>query len=276
MVFNDAPYVIELLTPKQNDADFEAKLPQFAQRYKRILDQGATVSICDNPLGNLHFTAMEVGGFLEIPFDPERTLLHINSFHRKPDFDTFLRDARDRGIKHLLVVSGDGGPRLPRLEPSELGVAGKTVTSVELLHYIAREHPGAFLCGVAFNQYEPEEHEREKLRRKLDAGAQFVITQPVVGADETVNALTAAGVPVFVGAWMSKHIDPLCECVGVKKPAATAYDPVGNLARIHEEYPRWGIYLAQLGFKREWGPLLTRVVPSADMGAAGTGARDSL
>ena len=201
MVFKDSPYVIELLTPKQNDADFEARLPQFAERYRRIVYQGATVSICDNPLGNLHFTAMEVAGFLEIPFDPYRTLLHINSFHRKLDFDVFLQDAREAGIRHLLVVSGDGGPRLPRLEPSELGISAKTVTSVEILQYIDREHPGSFLCGVAFNQYEPEEHEREKLTRKLEAGAQFVITQPVVGADATVSALTAAGVPVFVGAW---------------------------------------------------------------------------
>lgn len=260
MIFKDSPYVIELLTPKQNDADFEAKLPQFAQRYRRIIEQGATVSICDNPLGNLHFTAMEVGGFLEIPFDPERTLLHINSFHRKSDFDIFLHDARERGIKHLLVVSGDGSPRLPRLDPSDLNISAKTVTSVELLQYIEREHHGSFLCGVAFNQYEPEDSEQEKLKRKLEAGAQFVITQPVVGADTIVSALKDVGVPAFVGAWMSKHTDPLCQCVGVKKPEIATYDPVGNLVRIHQDYPEWGIYLAQLGFKREWGALLTRSV----------------
>ena len=62
MVFADSPYIIELLTPKQNDEDFEQKLEQFAERYRRILDQGAAVSICDNPLGNIHFTAMEVMG----------------------------------------------------------------------------------------------------------------------------------------------------------------------------------------------------------------------
>jgi methylenetetrahydrofolate reductase (NADPH) len=205
---------------------------------------------------------MEVGSFLEIPFDPERTLLHLNSFHSKPDFDAFLRGAGERGIRHLLLVSGDGGPRLPRLEPSELGVSAKTVTSVELLQYINKKHPGSFLCGVAFNQYEPEEDEREKLRRKLESGAQFVITQPVVGADATVSALAAVGVPVFLGAWMSKRIDPLCECVGVKKPATAAYDPVANLERIYENYPGWGIYFAQLGFKREWGPLLTQSMHS--------------
>ncbi len=258
MIFRDSPYVIELLTPKQADEGFESKLEQFALHYRAILDHGAVVSICDNPLGHLRFTAMEVAGFLELPVDQERTLLHLNSFHRKEDFDSFLREARERGIRHLLAVSGDGGPRLPRLEPSELGVSGKTVTSVEILRYIEREHPGFFSCGVAFNQYEPLEHENEKLKRKLDAGARFVITQPVVGGDATVETLLGAGVPVFVGAWMSRRLDPLCECVGVKKPENAVYDPAENLARIHESFPGCGIYLAQLGFKRDWGPLLTR------------------
>ncbi|HVP19669.1 MAG TPA: methylenetetrahydrofolate reductase [Spirochaetia bacterium] len=258
MLFRDSPYIIELLTPKQADEDFESKLDGFAQHYRAILDHDAVVSICDNPLGNLRFTAMEVAGFLDLPVDQERTLLHLNSFHRKEDLDGFLREARERGIRHLLAVSGDGGPRLPRLEPSELGFDTRTVTSVEILRYIEREHPGFFSCGVAFNQYEPAEHELEKLRRKLDAGAKFVITQPVVCADVAVEDLLDIGVPVFVGAWMSKRLDPLCECVGVKKPENAVYDPAENLACLDRGYPGCGLYLAQLGFKRDWAPLLTR------------------
>jgi methylenetetrahydrofolate reductase (NADPH) len=263
MLFDDAAYVIELLTPKQSDENFEAKLEEFARRYYTVLERGAVVSICDNPMGKLRFAALEVAEFLGLPFHPERTLLHLNSFHRKEDFDAFLGEARDRGIRHLLAVSGDGGPRLPRLEPSQLGIEGKTVTSVEILRYVEREHPGFFTCGVAFNQYEPLEDERDKLRRKLDAGAQFVITQPVLGNDSIVQELRPVGVPVFVGAWMSKKIDPLCECVGVRKPAASFYDPVENLRRVHEGYPGFGIYLAQLGFKTDWAPLLTRISPAA-------------
>jgi methylenetetrahydrofolate reductase (NADPH) len=270
MLLKDRPYIIELLTPKQSDENFEQKLEVFARRYRRILDTGAIVSVCDNPLGNIHFTAMEVVGFLGLPFDPECTLLHLNSFHRKIDFDLFLRYARERGLKYLLVISGDGGPRLTRLEPAELGIDAKTVTTVELLRYIEREHGGFFTCGVAFNQYEPLKEEREKLQRKLQAGARFIITQPVIAADSRVEGLRIEGVPVFVGAWMSKRIDPLCECVGVKMPESSDYDPDFNLARIHERFSAWGIYLSQLGFKRTWENLLTRM-PSA-AGAAGSAA----
>ncbi len=268
MLLRDRPYIIELLTPKQSDEDFEQKLEVFAQRYRRILDSSAIVSVCDNPLGNIHFTAMEVVGFLGLPLDPECTLLHLNSFHRKVDFDLFLRYAREKGLRYLLVVSGDGGPRLTRLEPAELGIEAKTVTSVELLRYIEREHGGFFTCGVAFNQYEPLKEEREKLHRKLQAGARFVITQPVIAADSLVEGLRIEGVPVFVGAWMSRRIDPLCECVGVKKPEPSDYDPVSNLSRIHDRFTDWGIYLSQLGFKRPWENLLTRMPARSAAGTA--------
>ncbi len=63
---------------------------------------------------------------------------------------------------------------------------------------------------------------------------------------------------VAIARAMSKRIDPLCECVGVKKPNGAQYDPAANLARIHEGYPGDGIYLAQLGFKQSWAQLLTR------------------
>jgi methylenetetrahydrofolate reductase (NADPH) len=258
-MLKNRPYIIELLTPKQSDESFEEHLEMFSRRYRRILETGAVVSIPDNPLGNLHFTAMEVVGYLSLPFDPDRTLLHVNSFHRKKDLETFLKDAADLGLRHLLVVSGDGGPRLSRLEPGDIGAEGKAVTSIELLRYVEREFPGRFTCGVAFNHYEPREHEMEKLRRKFDAGARFVVTQPVVGFDQTVSALGALGMPVWVGAWLSKRIELLLTCVGATVQAdQPPYDPYANLAALHTGYPGFGIYLSQISFKLDWGSLLTR------------------
>jgi methylenetetrahydrofolate reductase (NADPH) len=259
-VLDRRPYLIELLTPRQTDEDFETRLTVFGERYRRILDQGAVVSIPDNPMGNLHFTAMETVEFLGLPLHPERTLLHVNTFHRKADLDAFLDAARDAGLKHLLVVSGDGGPRLPKLEPSDIGSSAKTATSVELLEYIEQRYPGGFRCGVAFNHYEPAEHELAKLRRKVEAGARFVVTQPVIDTDATVSSLGTAKLPIWVGAWMSKRVDLLLECVGVERStSAGTYDPALNLARLHDSFPDFGLYLAQLSFKKDWCPLLTRI-----------------
>lgn len=259
-MLDNRSYLIELLTPRQSDEDFDVRLGIFGDRYRRILDHGAVVSIPDNPMGSLHFTAMETVEFLGLPLHPERTLLHVNTFHRKPDLDAFLDAARGAGLKHLLVVSGDGGPRLPKLEPAEIGSSAKAATSVELLEYIERHWPGSFRCGVAFNPYEPVEHELAKLRRKIEAGARFIVTQPVIGADAAVSELDGHKLPVWVGAWMSKRIDLLLECVGVERPAsAEPYDPAANLARLHDGYPGFGLYLAQLSFKKDWCPLLTRL-----------------
>lgn len=261
------PHIVELLTPKQSDESFEDSLEVFAQRYRRVLAAGAVVSIPDNPMGNLHFGAVEVAEHLSLPLDPERTLLHLNSFHRRQDLDELLGRAADLGLRNLLLVSGDGGPRLPKLEPADIGSEGKAVTSVELLRYVQREFPGRFRCGVAFNHYEPQEHEREKLRRKLEAGACFVITQPVVCCADAVSALESLPVPVWVGAWMSKRVDLLLACVGATVPAeatgeadseAPAYDPYANLAALETAYPGFGIYYSLMPFKRDWEPLLSR------------------
>ncbi len=257
----ESPYIIELPTPKQSGDDFEARLEVFAARYRRILDEGAAVSIPDNPMGNVYFTALEVMDFLDLPVDPDRTLLHLNSFHLKADLESFLGGAADRGVKNLLVVSGHGGPRLPRLEPSDVGIEAKTVTSNVLLRYIEREYPDTFTCGVGFNQFEPAEHERQRLERKIDAGAEFVITQPVIGEDPVIMSLAEIRIPVFIGAWMSKRIELLMECVGVEPTADMEYDPVENLKLLHRTYPDFGLYLALLSFKREWSDLLTRNLP---------------
>jgi methylenetetrahydrofolate reductase (NADPH) len=259
-------HVVEALTPAQEDPEFEAKLAVFAERYRRILDHGAVVSIPDNPIGHLHFTALEVIDETGLAVDPERVLLHLNTFHRKDDLDAFLRGAADRGVRYLLVVSGDGGPRLPKLEPEDLGLATKAVTSVELLDYIRSRYPSMFTCGVAYNQYEPVEHETEKLLRKLDAGAAFVITQPVIGADGRIARLMGHGAPVFVDAWMSRKIELVYQCAGVTaprtEPGSPAYSPEENLRLLRSAYPTAGVYLSMLGMKKDWSALMPRLAPA--------------
>jgi methylenetetrahydrofolate reductase (NADPH) len=257
---NTVRYMIELLTPKQKDIDtIESKLATFAEHYQKIVSTGSMVSIPDNPLGNLHYTAMETLEYLDIPLDPQRTLLHLNTFHRKQDMDRFLRDASDKGLEYLLVISGDGGPRLPRLEPTQLGINAKTVTSVELLNYITREFPNKFVMGVAFNQYEPLQDELDKLDRKIDAGAKFITTQPVIGKDSSVEALSHYLIPINLGAWMSNNCDLLYECVGTEKPGDLKYDPVENLKQLHKEYPDRSIYLSLLSFKSDWKKILPKL-----------------
>jgi methylenetetrahydrofolate reductase (NADPH) len=129
------------------------------------------------------------------------------------------------------------------------------VTSVELMRYVDREFPGRFSCGVAFNPYEPQDAELEKMKRKVDAGAKFIITQPILGRDERLDGLAPFGLPVTLDAWMSKKLHLLSECVGHEIPEGTPYDPMENLRTLRANYPDFGLYLAILGFKTQY-PLL--------------------
>jgi len=244
-------YFIELLAPKQDAVNLEQDLETFARKYRTILAEGHIVSLTDNPMGHLSFQATELIAELGLPVVPDQVLVHLNTCHTREGLDEVLTRARELGIRCLLVVTGDGSPRLPKLTPESLGVATNSVTSVELLGHIQRAYPDGFHCGVAFNPYEPPEHELEKLERKLGAGAQFVITQPLLRPEERVLALRRYGVPVILGAWMSRKLHLLSECVGYPIPEDTPYDPLATLRALRESCGECGLYLSVVNLEKQ-------------------------
>ena len=244
-------YHVEILTPKQNSEKLEEDLQTFEQKFRRVMDEGHMACITDTPMGMLRFQCTEMIQELGLPVLPEQLMIHLNTFHTKADLDGILSTAKQLGIIYFLIISGDGSERLPRLKGSDVGYEVESVTSVELLKYIRREYPGAFHLGVAFNPYEPADHEVEKLRRKVDAGAEFVITQPIIEKHDGLAALVPFGLPVVIECWMSKKLSLLSECVGYEIPEGTPYDPLGNLRTLITNYPRYGFYLSILGFKTQ-------------------------
>ncbi len=254
----DKIFHVELQTPKRSSEDVEKDLAVFEDKYKKVVEAGWIVCITDNPMGLLSYGAMETIDLLGLPVHPEQLMVHLNTFHPRKELDEILRAFADAGGRHLLVVSGDGSQRLHRLEPAEVGMECATVTSVELLRYIDREFPGRFHCGVAFNPYEPQDAEIEKMERKVAAGARFIITQPIIGRDERLEGLKPFGLPVVLDAWMSKKLHLLSECVGHEIPEGTPYDPMENLRELRRNYPDYGLYLAILGFKTQY-PLLPEI-----------------
>jgi methylenetetrahydrofolate reductase (NADPH) len=188
---------------------------------------------------------------LGLDVKPEQLMLHLNTFHTRQQLDEILNKAAEIGIKYILAISGDGSERLPKLSAESIGMSVNTITSVELMQFINKAYPGVFTFGVAFNPYEPQDHEIEKMHRKIEAGAQFIITQPVLGRDERVMAVKKLGLPVVVEAWMSKKLSLLSKCVGYDIPEGTPYDPMANLKELVQIYPDCGFYLALLGVKTQ-------------------------
>ena len=97
-------------------------------------------------------------------------------------------------------------------------------------------------------------------KQKVDAGARFAVTQPIIGNDENVDRLKDFNVAVVVEAWMSKNIDLLYRSVGKNKDEkAKNYDPIENLKALNTFYPQCSVYLSMLSFKQDWREILPKL-----------------
>ena len=247
-------YHVEIVPPKQDSEKLEADLQLFANKFNRVMDSGYCACITDNAMGMFAFQGHETIEHLNLRVLPEQVILHLNTFHSKRDLDELLTQCTQMGFKYILVISGDGSNRLPKLSPKDLNITGTAaVTSVELLAYIRDNYPN-FMLGVAFNPYEPIEEEFMKLERKLAAGATFIITQPIIEQNAIVNELLDKypQVPVIVEAWMTKKLHLLSDAVGYPIPEDTFYDPIATLENLHRWFPQCGVYLSLLGFKTQY------------------------
>lgn len=249
---------VEVLPPWQDAENLDAELAAFSEKLSMAIDAGYTACVPDNAMGKLAFQGTEL--IEELSLHPPRgsAMIHLNTFHSKADLDRILESCARLSIRRILVVTGDGSERLPRLKPAEVGAEGvEAVTSVELLRYVSGRWPGAFELGAAFNPYEPPEHELAKFERKLAAGASFAITQPLIGRNAVVDRFREAypGVPLVVEAWMSKKLDLLSEAIGYELAPGASYDPIENLKALRRAYPDCGAYLSLVGFKSQFGRL---------------------
>ena len=255
------PYLIELLSPKRStDNQSEALLDRFAERYRRIIDAGCGVSVPDNPMGHPRLSALESFDRRGLSVDTEKVVMNLNTFHTKSELDVLLQKAAKANLKYILVIRGDGGPLLPKLDAASVGGNRSVATSIDLIRYINREYPDQFKTGAAFNPYKPMPFELNRMKEKIDAGAKYAVTQPIIGKDQSVDMLKDLNIAILVEAWMSKNIDLLYRSVGKNKDEkAKKYDPVENLKALHEFYPQSCVYLSMLSFKQDWKEILPRL-----------------
>ena len=250
-------YRIEIPAVRQSSDKLSERLERFANRYRKIIAKGQGVCLTDNAMGKLAFQGPELIENLGLPVPPKKIMAHINTFHTIKELHNLMDGCARLGIDAVLVVSGDGSIRLPRLKPQDLNVHNvSAVTSVELLGYLRQAYGSTFRYGVAFNQYEPRQHELDKLNRKLSAGAEFIITQPVLEASPIIDELSRIpDVTLFIEAWMSSNIKLLSECVGYALADNTEFDPLTTLRGLETAYPEAGLYLALVDFKTQFDRL---------------------
>jgi methylenetetrahydrofolate reductase (NADPH) len=257
----DYPYIVEILSPKRSpESDTKNLLARFAERFEKVMEAGWGVSIPDNPMGQPRLGALETIELAGLSLDPEKTVMNLNTFHEKDELDALLRKADDARLQYILVVRGDGGPLLPRLDPVSIGGRFSVATSIDLLRYINTAYPGRFITGAAFNPYKPADFELDRARQKIDAGARYFITQPILGPDKHVDALQELQTTVVVEAWMSQNIELLYKSVGkADSTEEKGFNPAESLRSLHSHYPDCCVYLSMLSFKQQWKTLLPRM-----------------
>jgi len=255
------PYLVELLTPKRSEDDqIESLLDRFAERYRRIIEAGFGISIPDNPMGQPRLGALESIDLRGLSVDPEKVVMNLNTFHTNSELDGLLKKAAEANVKYILVIRGDGGPLLPKLDSKRIGGKLNVATSIDLIRYINKEFPDHFITGAAFNPYKPMPFELNQMKQKIDAGANYVVTQPIIGKDENVNRLKDFNISIVVEAWLSKNVDLLYKSIGKEKDEKSEkYDPLENLKALHKFYPECCVYLSMLSFKQDWKKILPRL-----------------
>lgn len=198
-------YWLNLADPSPSELKVLRLLGKKFRYIKNNLDRGHFISITDSAArqSRIHNLSMirllSEAAFTQrhyqanpIRFDPTRTILHLTRNHSVAWTERFLANCKRHGYVNLLLITGDPlatknlpGVTLERaieLTSSE-SESHRLKNSIELLHWTRRHHPELNL-GVAHNPFRGDSALRH-FDRKVDAGAQFVITQPVAYYDDS-------------------------------------------------------------------------------------------
>ncbi|MEO8635958.1 MAG: bifunctional homocysteine S-methyltransferase/methylenetetrahydrofolate reductase [Gemmatimonadales bacterium] len=124
-----------------------------------------------------------------------------------------LLGAAASGLHNLLIVTGDP----PKMGPYPDATAVFDIDSIGLTNLVSRLNKGldpggnalggqtSFVLGVGVNPTAPDlERELKRLAWKVEAGAEFVMTQPVFDLEQLDHFLTMAkpfGIPIIAGLW---------------------------------------------------------------------------
>lgn len=198
--------IVEFDPPRDLDAD--AFLDGCCELHRAGAD---AITLADNSLATVRMSNMALGALMKSRhgIDP---LLHIACRDRNLiGQQSHLMGLHALGIDQILVITGD---------PSRFGdLPGATsvfdVTSFDLIRMVKQLNEGVsfagrplkqkaqFIVGAAFN---PNVRQMDaaiaRLEKKVEAGADYIMTQPVYDAESiklVYEATKHIGIPVFIG-----------------------------------------------------------------------------
>lgn len=204
---------VELVPPRGTSPEH---LLGKAQRCK---DLGVdAINVPDGPRAMARMSALATAVLIEQRVGLE-TILHMACRDRNLlGMQSDLIGASALGIRNVLCITGDP----PKLGPYPHATAVFDVDAIGLVNMVARLNSGldlggssigttaSFSIGVGANPgaIDPE-RERSRFRWKVEAGAEWVMTQPVFDVEALFRFLDFAepyGLPVLAGIWPLRNL----------------------------------------------------------------------
>jgi homocysteine S-methyltransferase len=199
---------VELLPPK--GLETEKLLERSAQCKKAGID---AINIPDGPRASARMSALAAACLIEQKVGIE-TVLHYACRDRNIlGIQSDLIGAAGLGLRNVLCVTGDP----PKLGPYPTATAVFDIDAIGLVNMASRLNSGfdlggtsigratGFSIGVGANPVAPDiKKEFERFRYKVEAGAQWAITQPVFDSESLMRFLDFSSqfrIPIIAGIW---------------------------------------------------------------------------
>lgn len=204
---------IELVPPRGMDAD---KLLEKTRACKALgVD---AVNVPDGPRAMARMSALATAVLIEREVGLETVLHYACRDRNLLGMQSDLLGAAALGLRNILAVTGDP----PKLGPYPQATAVFDVDAIGLVNILKRLNTGLdlggaaigrptpFSIGVGANPVAPDlPREKERFKWKVEAGAQWAITQPIFDADSLFRFLDFTepfGVPIVAGLWPFKSL----------------------------------------------------------------------
>jgi methionine synthase I (cobalamin-dependent)/5,10-methylenetetrahydrofolate reductase len=169
------------------------------------------INIGDNVMAKVRMSCLGLALLIQQHVGLE-TLIHFSPRDRNlMAVQSDLLGAHALGIRHVLAVTGDQfrastNPRVTAVwDVDSIGLIGILKRLNQGVDYAGTSigRPTQFLIGCAVGPNAQDlDHELERLQRKLDAGADFVMTQPLFSMEQLERFLARVGtlpVPLILG-----------------------------------------------------------------------------
>jgi methylenetetrahydrofolate reductase (NADPH) len=201
-------------------------------------------SVATNPVARPRMSALALSVLLQQRTGKPATLHCTTRDHNRLSIQGLLWGARALGIGKVLVATGD-------FVALGAGMPTTTVRDVDVFALVRMAREAGLYTGVVLDP-RPEldrlDYEVSRLEHKVEAGAQFVVTQPVYDEEDAQRLYEATrhvGIPVILGilplrtarhAWFLHHrVAGIAVPEAVQERMRQAADPEGEGIRAARE-----------------------------------------